>query len=141
MPNGKHLPLALLPKQARGWEIGLGMFAFKDNLPLASWHPNPSKHVPILSSLHHSTNIAESGKPEIAEFYNKTKTGVDTLDQKVRHYSTYHKTYRWPLAVFYNIFDISAYNSYILYKVRPLVAGKDGSSLSCFKFLAYLVKN
>ena len=103
MPNKRHLPLSFLPKQARGREIGSSLFAFKDNLTKVSWHPKRSKFVLLLSSLHHNSNIAESGKPEIVEFYNKTKAGVDALDQKVHHYTTYRKTYRWPLAVFYNI--------------------------------------
>ena len=34
MPNIKHLPLQLLPKQARGREIGSSVFAFKDNLKM-----------------------------------------------------------------------------------------------------------
>ena len=100
MPNGKHLPLQLLPKQARGRKIGSSVFAFKDNLTMVSWHPKRSKFVLLLSSLHHNSNIVESGKPEIVEFYNKTKAGVDALDQKVRYNTTYRKTYRWPLAAF-----------------------------------------
>ena len=87
MPNRRHLPLSLLTKQARGREVGSSLFAFKDNLTMVSWHPKRSKFVLLLSSLHHNSNIVESGKPEIVEFYNKTK-GVDALDQKVRHYTT-----------------------------------------------------
>ena len=107
MPNRRHLPFSLLPKQARGCEVGSGLFAFKDNLTMVSWHPKRSKFVLLLSSLHHNSNIAESAKPEIVEFYNKTKAGVDALYQKVRHRSS--------LAVFYIILDISAYNAYSRY--------------------------
>ena len=39
MPNRRHLPLLLLPKQARGREVGSSLFAFKDNLTMVSWHP------------------------------------------------------------------------------------------------------
>ena len=35
--------------------------------------------------MHHDDKTGDSGKPEIVEFYNKTKAGVDVLDQKVRH--------------------------------------------------------
>ena len=80
MRNRRHLPLSLLPKQTRGREVGSSLFAFKDNLTMVSWHPKRSKFVLLLSSLHHNSNIAESGKPEIVEFYNKTKAGVDALD-------------------------------------------------------------
>ena len=82
MPSRKHLPLSLLPKQTRGREVGSSLFAFKDNLTMVSWHPKRSKFVLLLSSLHHNSNIAESGKPEIVEFYNKTKAGVNALDKK-----------------------------------------------------------
>ena len=54
----------------------------------------------LLSTLHQTNEIAQSGKPEIIEFYNQTKAGVDALDQKVDHYSTYQKTKHWPQAVF-----------------------------------------
>ena len=138
MPNRRHLPLSLLTKQARGREVGSSLFAFKDNLTMVSWHPKRSKFVLLLSSLHHNSNIVESGKPEIVEFYNKTKGGVDALDQKVRHYTTYRKTHRWPLAVFYNILDISAYNAYVVFNIRPPTQGIDNSSRARFKFLCSL---
>ena len=105
---------------------------------MVSWHPKRSKHVTVLPSLHNNANITESSKPEIVEFYNNTKACVNALDQKVRHYSTYRKTYRQPLTVFYNILDISANNAYILCQMRPPVAGKDGSSRARFKFLCVL---
>ena len=105
---------------------------------MVSWYPKPSKFVLLLSSLHHNSNIAESGKPEIVEFYNKTKAGVDVLDEKVHHYTTYRKTYRWPLAVFYNILNISAYNSYVSFKICPPVQGIDNYSRARFKFLCSL---
>ena len=91
-----------------------------------------------MSSLHQNSNIGKSGKPEIVEFYNKTKAAYDALDQKVRHYTTYRKMYRWPLAVFYNILDISAYNAYVLLKIRPPAQGIDNSPPARFKFLCSL---
>ena len=88
-----------------------------------------------MSSLHHNSNIAESSKPEIVEFYNKNKTGVDALDQNVRHYSTYRKTHHWPLAVFYNMLDLSAFSAYVLFKIRPPAQRIANSSHARFKFL------
>ena len=73
------------------------MFAFKNSLTIVLWHPKRSKHVMLLSSLHHNANITKTRKPEIVKFY--TKAGVDALDQKVRHYSTYCKIHQWPLTV------------------------------------------
>ena len=54
-------------------------------------------------------------KPEIVTFYNSTKGGVDTFDQVIRCYSSKRKTNRWPVALFFNVLDIAAYNAYILY--------------------------
>ena len=138
MPNRRHLPLSLLPKQVRGDEFGSSLFAFKNNLTMVSWHPKRSKFVLLLSSLHHNSNIVESGKPEIVEFYNKTKGGVDDLDQKVCHYTTWRKTHRWSLAVFYNMLDISAYSVYVLFNIHPPAQGVDNSSRVRFKFLCSL---
>ena len=66
-----------------------------------------NKFVFLLSTAHQYDKISESGKPEIVEFYKKTKAGVDALDQKVRHYTTYCKTKHWTMAVFYNSLDIA----------------------------------
>ena len=138
MPNRRHFSLSVLPKQARGREVGSSLFAFKDNLTMVSWHPKRSKFVLLLSFLHHNSNIVESGKPEIVEFYNKTNGGVDALDQNVRHCTTYRKTHCWPLTVLYNILDISANNAYVLFNIRPLAQGIDNSSRARVKFLCSL---
>ncbi|GBP12553.1 hypothetical protein EVAR_10222_1 [Eumeta japonica] len=47
-------------------------------------------------------------------FYNSTKGGVDTLDQKCAIYSTSRRTQRWPMVVFYRMLDVSAANAYII---------------------------
>ena len=138
MPNRRHFSLSVLPKQARGREVGSSLFAFKDNLTMVSWHPKRSKFVLLLSFLHHNSNIVESGKLEIVEFYNKTNGGVDALNQNVRPCTTYRKTHRWPLAVLYNILDISANNAYVLFNIRPLAQGIDNSSRARVKFLCSL---
>ena len=40
----------------------------------------------LLSNLHQANEIPQSRKPEIIEFYNQKKLGVDALNQKVCHY-------------------------------------------------------
>ena len=54
-------------------------------------------------------------KPEIINFYNSTKGGVDTFDQLVHTYTVARKTRRWPLRFFYGILDQAGINSMILY--------------------------
>ena len=90
MPNRKHLLVELTKKAYR--LVGSTLFAFKDDLIMCSWVSKINKLVLLLSTAHQSDKIGESGKPEIVEFYNETKAGVDALNQKVRHYTTYRKT-------------------------------------------------
>lgn len=47
--------------------------------------------------------------------YNATKGAVDTLDQLFNTYTCKRKTNRWPLIVFYNMLDTSAYNAFVLW--------------------------
>ena len=51
----------------------------------------PKKSVTLLSSQHHDDAVGESGKPDIVEFYNSTKAGVDTLDQLVSYVLQYQE--------------------------------------------------
>ena len=92
----------------------------------------------LLSTLHQTKETAKSEKPEIIEFDNQTKAGVDALDQKVRHYSTYRKTKCWPQAVFYNILDIVAYNAFVLFKLQPPAQRFNFEQRARYKFLSML---
>ena len=58
----------------------------------------------------------EKKKPEMILFYNASKVGVDCFDQMARLYTTRSASRRWPVAVWGNILDIAAINSYVLYK-------------------------
>ena len=134
----KNLPVKLLPSQAKERRVGDFIFAFKKNTTMISWFPTRVKVVLVLSTMHHDDKTGDNGKPEIVEFYNKTKAGVDALE-KVRHYTTYHKTSRWLLAVFYNILDLWAYNAFVLHKLRPSVLpGINTTSRARFRFLCAL---
>ena len=60
------------------------------------------------------------------------------IDQKVRHYTTYHKTKHWPMAVFYNILGMTAYNAYVLFKLRPPSTDFNLNHIACYRFLMML---
>jgi len=47
-------------------------------------------------------------------YYNKTKIGVDTINQMLERY-TQKQTQRWSLAFFNNIVDVAALAAYIIY--------------------------
>lgn len=55
-------------------------------------------------------------RPEIITFYNSTKGGVDTCDQLCSNYNVGRRTKRWPLAIFNHFINVSAVNSYIIFK-------------------------
>ena len=62
-------------------------------------------------------------KQKWPNFYNRTKDGVDALDQKVCHYASYHKIKRLHCAIFYNIFDITPYDSYVIFIIWLVATG------------------
>ncbi|CAH2093109.1 unnamed protein product [Euphydryas editha] len=58
---------------------------------------------------------SSSGIPDMIEFYNQTKGGVDSFDQMCTQMSCSRKTNRWPMALFYGMLSIAFVNSYIIY--------------------------
>ena len=67
-------------------------------------------------------------KPEIIKFYNKTKIGVDLVDQMVGTYTCRRQTGRWPLKLFFNLLDVAALNAYTIYRqVHPDQQSTGGS--------------
>ena len=55
------------------------------------------------SSMHRNVNIHQGHKkklPETVQYYNKSKVGVDALDQMARYHTCKSSSRRWPVAVF-----------------------------------------
>ena len=71
----------------------------------------------LMSTMHISKReeIGSETKPEVIMYDNSAKGTVDTVDQLVRSYSTKRTTLRWPMAIFYNMVDVSALNALIEY--------------------------
>ena len=59
-------------------------------------------------------NTQESKKPLLIYDYNKSKGGVDRLDECVETFSVRRKTTRWPLLLFFNLIDVACYNSFVI---------------------------
>lgn len=99
-------------------ELYSSMFGFntKDGTALVSYKAKKNKIVILMSTMHQTQLVSqnEKKKPEIVEFYNRTKGGVDVADQMVEQYSTKFATRRWPVVVFSNIIDMAALNAYKL---------------------------
>lgn len=84
--------------------------------------------------MHADTNVSatQKKKPEIIQYYNKTKIGVDTMDQMLGRYTTKRQTNRWPLAFFYNIVDVASLAAYILYYENNKMIKKKANERRCF---------
>ena len=104
---------------------------------LTIYKAKKNKIVYILSSMHKDVSIDKNHskkRPETVEYYNKTKAGVDVLDQMSRYHTCKSATRRWPAACFFNIIDCACINAFIVYKEVTK------SSISRRKFLLELVK-
>jgi len=81
-----------------------------------SYVPKKNKSVVLLSSLHHDSAIcSDSGKPEITEFYNKTKGAVDMLVQMCAMYTVQRATRRSTMTLFYGMINIAEVNALVIY--------------------------
>ncbi|KAK2583959.1 hypothetical protein KPH14_006423 [Odynerus spinipes] len=101
--------------------------------------PKPAKETKdkmtlFSSNLYKSEDCTLTVYKKTITFYNKTKFGVDVADQMARKYSVKAGCFRWPLQVFYNILDLAAINTWILYKECT------GSKISRKEFIFCLAK-
>ncbi|XP_033212424.1 uncharacterized protein LOC117170019 [Belonocnema kinseyi] len=71
---------------------------------LLSYTPKKNKKVLLISSMHFAGDMNENSmKPEIIDFYNIIKGGVDVLDKLCHDKTTWRKTLRWPIRYFYEM--------------------------------------
>jgi len=111
--NKREIPQEFKP--ARQHDENSSIFGFNKELTLVSYVPK-NKSVVLLSSLRHDSAIcSDSGKPEIIEFYNKTKGAVDMLDQMCARYTVQQATCRWTMAMFYGMINIAAVIELVIY--------------------------
>lgn len=119
--NKRQLPKEFLPKVRPAREVGSSLFGHTEvercKITLVSYVPKPHRCVILASSLHNDNELAPSGKSDIIEFYNKTKCGVDVVDQMCANYSAQRKSNRWPLAIFANLINLAGINALVLYKL------------------------
>ncbi|KAF2891379.1 hypothetical protein ILUMI_14794, partial [Ignelater luminosus] len=99
----------------RGRDVYSTKFGYQDKAMLAFYCPKKGKIATLPLTMHDSGQISETEKkkPQMIIDYNKTMSGVDTMDKLVRTYTVKKQTQRWPVTVFYNMIDISALNAYI----------------------------
>lgn len=116
--NRKEIPPILL--QMKNKPNFHSEFVFEPNVrcTMVSYVPRKNRFVTLLSTMHTTKEVDDTTpalKPEIINFYNSTKGGVDTMDKLVGTYRCKRKVERWPLAVFCNLLDISAVNAFVIF--------------------------
>ncbi|KAF0695463.1 piggyBac transposable element-derived protein 4-like [Aphis craccivora] len=123
--NKRDIPSQIVPNKQT--EVNTTKFAFTKDITLLSFVPKNNRYVLLFSSMHHTNTInLENSKPEIIEFYNQTKVGVDALDQKCAVYSTHRRIRSWPLVIFYVMLDIASVNSRLQNINSPIPRRKFG---------------
>ncbi|KAK9746546.1 Transposase IS4 [Popillia japonica] len=85
------------------------MFCFDQKGTVVSYMRKRTKIVSLLSTLHKDKNISENGKLDIALNYDKTKEGVDRLDQLCSSMTCSRKT---PPGVFFGMLKVAILTSY-----------------------------
>ena len=107
-----------------------------EGITLTVYQAKAKKNVLLLSSLHPDVEVdLESVKktPETVKFYNKTKVGVDIVDQMARKYTTRTCVRRWPVHCFQNTLDLAGINAWFVYRETTC------SKMSRKKFLQKLI--
>lgn len=115
--NKVFLPPHILDMRKKPAFYSEFLFEHKNKVTLVAYVPKKYRCVYLISTLHQDAQIQDnqSTKPEIIEYYNHTKAGVDTLDQLVATYTCKRKTNRWPVALFANMLDVSACNAFVIW--------------------------
>lgn len=112
--NKRELPPEFVQRNTR--PIGSSMFGFGDNCTIVSYIPKKNKNVLLISTCHDDDKIdLETNKPEIILDYNRTKSGVDVVDQLSANYNCARPTRRWQMVVFYSLLNISGINSQVIH--------------------------
>ncbi|XP_030614063.1 piggyBac transposable element-derived protein 4-like [Archocentrus centrarchus] len=122
--NRAEIPRRLL--EVKGRPVPSSRFAFSSTAEppaaaVVSYLAKRNKKVLILTK--HEQHVRApglsgraDGKPLAVLHYNRTKGGVDNLDKVLGTYSCRRRTTRWPLALFHNMVDVSAYNAFVLWR-------------------------
>ena len=107
---------------------------------IVSYCPKKDCVVNMLWKMHPLPKIASNSdekKSEVILYYNSTKSGVDILDKMVQTYTCKRMTRRWPVALFYNIIDVSAINAYV---VRQQLHGENKRIFSKKRRRKFLIR-
>lgn len=120
--NKREIPQQFLANKNR--EEKSTLFGFQEQCTIASYVPKKNKAVILISTMHNDDAIdhdtGDDQKPEMVTFYNRTKIGVDLVDQLCQNYNVARNTHRWPMVVFFDLLNISAINALTIYKLNSI---------------------
>lgn len=105
--NKPEIPPSFLETKER--DRNTAMFAFHNELTLLSYLPdNKKKKIVIaLSTTHDLPDKTNDVKiPDIINFYNKNKGGVDVFDRMCKNYTVSRITRRWPICFSYGLLNM-----------------------------------
>ena len=125
---------------AKGREVTSTVFGFQSDAMIVSYCPKKGCMVNMLSMMHALPDISSIScekKPEVILYFNSTKSVVDILDRMVRTYTSKRMTRRWPVALFYNMLDVSAVNAYVVWQQ---LQGENSSGFSKKKRRKFLIQ-
>ena len=85
---------------------------------LVSYVAKKNKNVFLLSNVHNSKALSDyKKKPLVIVDYNKSKSGVNKLDQQIKEYRSYRATARWPCVIFYSLIVFATQAACVFYIV------------------------
>jgi hypothetical protein len=90
------------------------VFYNQDGAVLVSFWEKSSKPVLLIDTLHKTVQ-----KCSTVLQYNRTKSGVDIFDKRVKGFSCKRKRRRWLYAIFSNVIDMATNNTGIIFNYNP----------------------
>ncbi|XP_034065557.1 piggyBac transposable element-derived protein 4-like [Gymnodraco acuticeps] len=72
----------------------------------------PAEMLVIKNRVPQSSKRVLNKELEVIQYNNKTKSGVDTMDQMVRTYTCKRRTQRKPMVLWHNVLDVATLNAY-----------------------------
>lgn len=118
--NKREIPPLFLETKTRQKQTS--MYAHTNELTLLSWcHDKKQKKIVLmLSSLHNAPDVDRRNRiPEIMNFCNQNKSGVDVFDRLSKNFSASRAKRRWTFTMLFGLLNIGGINSYISWKNNP----------------------
>ncbi|KAJ8719829.1 hypothetical protein PYW08_012004 [Mythimna loreyi] len=119
-PDKKEVPRIF--RSIKEKNLHSSLFGYSHVSTLVQYVCKPDKAVLVLSTKHCDGSInMNSGaqfKPEILEYYNRTKKAVETVENMCSKADVTRNSRRWALNVFFRLLNLSAINALCIYTIN-----------------------